>query len=233
MEQKTPVFQVTKTFLWGKAVASIFVRTFIIYILIAFALRIMGKRQIGELEVSELVSTLLISEIAALPIADPDIPLLNAIIPVLFIFSLEIIISSLKNKSEKLKKIVEGEPIFLIFKGKICEKALKDNRLSINELLSEARLQSIGDISEIYYAILEQNGQISFLKRGKNESIAIPLVIDGEVKEEALSQTGFTKKRLLREIKERRLTPQNIFLMTLDDDENINIYIKEDFKNGS
>jgi len=233
MEQKTPVFQVTKTFLWGKAVASIFVRTFIIYILIAFALRIMGKRQIGELEVSELVSTLLISEIAALPIADPDIPLLNAIIPVLFIFSLEIIISSLKNKSEKLKKFVEGEPIFLIFKGKICEKALKDNRLSINELLSEARLQSIGDISEIYYAILEQNGQISFLKRGKNESIAIPLVIDGEVKEEALSQTGFTKKRLLREIKERRLTPQNIFLMTLDDDENINIYIKEDFKNGS
>ena len=80
--------------------ASIFVRTFIIYIIIAFALRLMGKRQIGELEVSELVSTLLISEIAALPIADPDIPLLNAIVPVLFIFSLEIIISSLKNKKQ-------------------------------------------------------------------------------------------------------------------------------------
>lgn len=210
--------------------ASIFVRTFIIYIILAFALRIMGKRQIGELEVSELVSTLLISEIAALPIADPDIPLLNAIVPVLFIFSLEIIISSLKNKSEKFKKIVEGEPIFLIFKGKISEKALRDNRLSINELLCEARLQGIGDISEIYYAILEQNGQISFLQRGKNENIAIPLIIDGEIKEESLSQTGFTKKRLLKKIKEQSLTPDKIFLLTSDDENNINIYIKEEFK---
>ena len=210
--------------------ASIFIRTFIIYILIAFALRMMGKRQIGELEVSELVSTLLISEIAALPIADPDIPLLNAIVPVLFIFSLEIIISSLKNKSEKLKKFVEGEPIFLIFKGKISEKALRDNRLSLNELLCEARLQGIGDISEIYYSILEQNGQISFLKRGENESFAIPLIIDGEIKEDALSQTGFTKKRLLKEIKGRSLSLEKIFLMTSDDDNKLNIYIKEDFE---
>ena len=210
--------------------ASIFLRTFIIYIIIAFALRLMGKRQIGELEVSELVSTLLISEIAALPIADPDIPLLNAIIPVLFIFSLEVIISSLKNKSEKLKKLVEGEPIFLIYKGKIKEKALRDNRISINELLCEGRLQGIGDISEIFYATLEQNGQISFLKRGKQENIAIPLIIDGEIKEDSLLLSGVTKKRLLREISERSLTLEKIFLLTFDDKENINIYIKEEYK---
>ena len=210
--------------------ASIFIRTFIIYILIAFALRAMGKRQIGELEVSELVSTLLISEIAAVPIADPDIPILNAIIPVLFIFSLEIIISSFKNKSEKIKKFIEGEPIFLIYQGKISEKALRDNRLSINELLCEARLQSIGDISEIYYAILEQNGQISFLRQGKGETLAVPLIIDGEIKEEALSQVKLTKKRLLKEISERALSPENILLMTSDDKKNLNIYIKEEFQ---
>ena len=227
------LYQAENLFLRGLNVASIFVRTFIIYILIAFALRIMGKRQIGELEISELVSTLLISEIAALPIADPDIPLLNAIVPVLFIFSLEIIISSLKNKSETLKKFVEGEPIFLIYRGKISEKSLRDNRLSINELLCEARLQGIGDISEIYYAILEQNGQISFIKRGKDENIAIPLIIDGEIKEESFTQTGFTKKRLMKDMKERSLSPEKIFLMTADDDNNVNIYIKEDFKNGS
>ncbi len=213
--------------------ASIFARTFIIYIILAFALRLMGKRQIGELEVSELVSTLLISEIAALPIADPDIPLLNALVPILFIFSLEIIISSLKNKSEKLKKIVEGEPVFLISKGKIKESALKKNRLSVNELLCEARLQGIGDISDVYYAILEQNGQISFIKRGYDEKIALPLIIDGEIKEETLSQSGITKKRLLREIKKRSLTPENIFLMTADEEENLNIYIKEETKNDS
>lgn len=213
--------------------ASIFARTFIIYILIAFALRLMGKRQIGELEVSELVSTLLISEIAALPIADPDIPLLNAIVPVLFIFSLEIIISSLKNKSERLKKFVEGEPVFLIFQGKIKENALKKSRLSLNELLCEARLQGIGDISDVYYAILEQNGQISFLKRGSNENIALPLVIDGEIKEDALSQTGISKKRVHSEIKKRALSLEKIFLMTADEEKNINIYIKEENENDS
>ena len=213
--------------------ASIFVRTFIIYIIIAFALRLMGKRQIGELEVSELVSTLLISEIAALPIADPDIPLLNAIVPVLFIFSLEIIISSLKNKSEKLKKIVEGEPIFLIYKGKIKEKSLRENRISLNELLCEARLQGIGDVSDIYYSILEQNGQISFLKRGQDEKIALPLIIDGEIKEESLSFTGISNTGLLEEIKRRALTLEDIFLMTADEKKNMNIYIKEEIKNDS
>lgn len=213
--------------------ASIFVRTFIIYIIIAFALRLMGKRQIGELEVSELVSTLLISEIAALPIADPDIPLLNAIVPVLFIFSLEIIISSLKNKSEKLKKFVEGEPVFLIFRGEIKENALRKSRLSLNELLCEARLQGIGDISDVYYAILEQNGQISFLKRGCDENIALPLVIDGEIKEDALSQAGISKKRVYSEIKKRALSLENIFLMTADEEKKINIYIKEENENDS
>lgn len=210
--------------------ASIFVRTLIIYVLIAFALRIMGKRQIGELEVSELVSTLLISEIASLPIADPDIPLLNAVIPVLFIFSLEIIISSLKNKSEKLKKLVEGEPIFLIYKGAFSQKAMRDNRLSVNELLCEARLQGVGDINEIYYAILEQNGQISFLEKGKNENIATPLIIDGEIKEEGLSQRGISKKRLYKELKSRGASLEKVFLMTYDDNEKINIYIKEDLE---
>ena len=164
--------------------------------MIALVLKLMGKRQIGELEVSELVSTLLISEIAALPIADPDIPLLNAIIPVVLIFSLEVIISALKNKSEKLKRIVEGEPVFLVFKGKIKVQALKDTRLSINELLSEARLQGIGDFSEILYAILEQNGKISFIKNRCGEKFALPLIIDGEIKEEMLKESGITEEEL-------------------------------------
>ena len=80
---------------------SIVIRTVIIYVLLSFSLRIMGKRQLGELDVSELVSTLLISEIASIPIDDPDLPLLNAIIPILFILSVEILLSALKNKSEK------------------------------------------------------------------------------------------------------------------------------------
>ena len=207
--------------------ASIFFRTLVIYFLLSFTLRIMGKRQIGELEVSELVSTLLISEISALPIADPDIPILNAVIPLLLILALEIIISSLKNKSESLKKLVEGEPIFLIYKGKISEKALKDNRLSVNELLCEARLQGVGDINDINYAILEQNGQISILKKGK-EKIAIPILIDGELREDTLKDAGISKNSVLQELDRRKLSKEKILLMTSDENKKFNIYLKEE-----
>ena len=83
----------------GVFIASILIRTVIIYVILAISLRLMGKRQIGELDIGDLVSTLLISELAAIPIDDPDIPLMNAVLPILFIFSLEIIMSSIKNKS--------------------------------------------------------------------------------------------------------------------------------------
>ena len=125
----------------------------------------MGKRQLGELDVGELVSTLLISEIVAIPIDDPDIPLLNAIIPTLFIISIEIIISTLKNKSEKLKNTIEGVPSYIIYKGRLSQKALLENRISINELLAELRTQGIGDISEVEYGIIEQGGQLSIIKK--------------------------------------------------------------------
>ena len=143
---------------------SIVIRTVILYILLSFSLRITGKRQLGELDVSELVSTLLISEIASIPIDDPDIPMLNAIIPILLIASIEILISAIKNRSERLKAIVEGTPDYIIYKGRILQQRLYDNRISINELLSELRTQGIGNISEVEYAILEQGGSLSVMK---------------------------------------------------------------------
>ena len=114
---------------------SIVVRTVIIYITLSISLRIMGKRQIGELDVGELVSTLLISEIASIPIDDPDIPLMNAVMPILFILSLEILISTIKNKSEKMKGLIEGKPQYIIYKGRVLQKVLNENRISINEIL--------------------------------------------------------------------------------------------------
>ena len=97
--------------------ASIFFRIVLIYFFLSLTLKLMGKRQLGELEVGELVSTLLISEVAAIPIDDPDLPLLNALIPILFILSAEILLSSVKNRSEKLKRLIEGQPVYIIYKG--------------------------------------------------------------------------------------------------------------------
>ena len=159
--------------------ASIVIRTIIIYALLTIALRTMGKRQIGELDVGELVSTLLISELAAIPIDDPDIPLLNAIIPIFLIISIEIILSSVKNKSETLKNIIEGSPTYIIYKGRILQKELFENRISVNELLRELRSQGIGNVNDVEYGIIEQDGGLSIIK--KNEGpLFHSIIIDGE-----------------------------------------------------
>ncbi len=196
--------------------ASIAIRTLLIYILLTVSLRIMGKRQLGELDVGELVSTLLISEIAAIPVDDPDIPLLNAIIPTLLILSLEIIISTIKNKSEKLKTAIEGIPCYIIYKGKLLQNTLNENRISINELLSELRSQSIGSISQVEYAIIEQDGGLSIFKKD-DEPLSHPIIIDGEIKEDELRNLGYNKTWLQKALKSRNISAKEVFLFTVDD----------------
>ena len=206
---------------------AIVIRCLIMYILLTFSMRIMGKRQIGELDVGDLVSTLLISELAAIPIDDPDIPLLNAVIPILLLISLEIIISTIKNRSRLIKKAVEGRPVYIIYKGRILEDELIKNRISINELLGEMRGQNIFDISEIKYGIIEQNGIISFFKNSDTE-FAHSLIIDGELLSDTVKQLGVegaVEKALKKE------KAENILLMTINDSGKINI-IRRD-KNGS
>ncbi len=205
---------------------SIIARTIIIYVLLSFLLRIMGKRQLGELDVVELVSTLLISELAAIPIDDPDIPLLNAILPMLFIMSAEIIVSTVKNKSERLKRTVDGEPVYIIYKGKLLQDALTENRISVNDLLAEIRSQNIGDISEIYYGILEQNGSLSFIKE-QEETLAHSIIIDGRVIEKNLKHLGYNEEWLNKLLKERKAKRSEVFLMTVTDEGTVNIIEKE------
>lgn len=206
---------------------SIFIRTILIYLILSLILKIMGKRQIGELEVGELVSTLLISEIASVPVTDPNIPLANALVPLLFIAFLEILLSGLKNKSSKLKRLMEGEPCFLVYQGKLKQQALIDNRISINELLTEMRTQGIGDLAEVYYAILEQNGKLSLLKNQDAEKTAHSLIIDGQIDTAALSRLGYDLNWIKKKLKENGLKKEDVFLLTATDGGIINIIRKE------
>lgn len=208
---------------------SIVVRTVIVYIILSLALRIMGKRQLGELDVGELVSTLLISEIAAIPIDDPDIPLMNAIIPILLVTSIEIILSTIKNKSEKLKEVIEGKPQYIIYKGRLLQKPLSENRISVNELLSELRSQGVGDIGDVYYAAIEQNGSLSILKK-TDGSMSHPIIIDGSVIKSNLKALGYNDKWLANHLKEQRVKQETVFLMTVNDEGSVNIITKEDEK---
>ncbi|MBQ8879848.1 MAG: DUF421 domain-containing protein [Clostridia bacterium] len=205
---------------------SILIRTLIIYFLLTFTLRIMGKRQLGELDVGDLVSTLLMSELAAIPIDDPDIPLLNAVVPILFILSIEIIASTLKNKSEKLKHVLDGGNVFIIYKGRLSQKALRDTRISVNELMASARAQGIGDLSEIEYAILEQNGGLSVLEKNKS-NMAHAVVIDGTVIEQTVKRLGLNDKWLNFALKKDGKRLEDVFLMTVDDSGEVRTVKKE------
>lgn len=206
---------------------SLVARGLIVYVLLSFSLRIMGKRQLGEMNVSELVSTLLVSEIASIPIDDPDIPLMNAIIPILLILSLEIILSTIKNKSERIKSIIEGKPQYIIYKGRLLQKALKDNRISVNELLSELRTQGIGSIEEVYYAAVEQNGTLSVIKKTDN-SIAHPLIIDGQLIEENLKAMGYDDMWISRQLSKMKTKADDVFLMTVTDLGHIHLIEKDE-----
>ena len=205
---------------------SIFFRTAIIFIVLSLCMKLMGKREIGELEVSELVTTLLVSEICSIPIDDPDIPLMNAIIPVIFIVSCEVIISFIKNKSRRLKKIIDGSATFLIKKGSINQKALLDNRISIEEFFAAIRQNGVGSISDIEYCILEANGKISVIQ--KDSKFNHIIISDGEVIKEAVCKMGFDEKWLKKRL--GKLNAKDVFLMTLDDDGTTNIILKEENK---
>ena len=205
---------------------SVLIRTVIIYLFLSFSIKIMGKRQIGELESGELISTLLISEVASLPIDNPDIPLSSAIFPILLIISIEILISSIKNKSSKLKRLVDGEPTFIIYKGRLKQDILKENRISINEVLSELRVLGVGDISQVEYALLEQNGKLSVLKKS-TDNLAHAIIVDREINDGALKSLGYDRHWLDARLTENNAKVDEIFLMTVDDDGSIYI-IKEE-----
>ena len=220
---------------------TIFIRTFIIYIMITLVLRIMGKRQVGELEASELVSTLLLSEIAALPISEPDVPLLYAAIPVLLIVSLEIIVTYSKNKIDILKKIFEGKPSFLIYKGKLDQKELERMRISLQELISELRLQGIMDISQVDYAILEEKGKLSTQLKPEHQPLspsdvnlkasgggmAHTLIIDGSYNHDTLKRLDLNESKVDKICRKHNCRAEDVFLLTIDDQKNTNIIIKE------
>ena len=203
--------------------SSIFFRTVIIFVLLSASMKFMGKREIGELEVGELITTLLVSEVCSIPIDDPDIPLMNAVIPVLFIVSIEIIISHIKNKSRKLKRIFDGKPVFLIKGGKLNQSALYENRISVEEFMTSIRQNGVGSIDEISDCILEANGKISVLKNGTK--LAHVIISDGEVNFERLYALGFDEKWLKKKL--CGIAYDRIFIMSADSDGSVYIIKKE------
>ncbi len=220
---------------------AILFRTLILYILITVVIRAMGKRQVGELEMSELVTTLLLSQLASLPIEDPEISLSHVFIPILLIVATEIVITFLKGRINILKRIFESRPSILINRGVIDQGELLRVRLTVGELLSAVRQQGYRDVGDIYYAILEENGKFSLLARsdcepptardmGKEvaeQGCAFPLIADGVIDSDTLLRMGKTEGWLRSVCRREGADIENIFLLTLDDAGEVRITKKE------
>jgi len=224
---------------------NILLRTVIVYVFLLIIMRLMGKRQLGELEVSELVSTLLLSDIAALPITDQDIPLIYALIPIILITTFEITLSVVLTKFPQLKSIISSRPSTLIKKGLIDRKEMIRNRISIDELFSELRQKDISDLSEVAYAILEQNGKLTVIKKkeldpicakdlgfSKEETgIAHIIIADGKIDKHGLKGLKKDTVWLNNYLKSKKLSPGDIYIMTADDSEKIKIIKRSDLIN--
>jgi len=217
--------------------ATVLIRTFLVYLLFVGAIRLTGKRQVGELQISELVVTFMVSELATIPIQDISIPISYSVIPIAFLLCFEVIISFLITKSPFLKKIFAGNPSFLIKNGVLNQKELARLRIGMNELLGELRLKDVADISEVDYAILEQNGKLSvFLKKDKQEitlsdlsitasrtGIGHAVIIDGNIDYTNLKHAQKNEAWLKKELAKQKVNIDEVFLMTVDDLSQINI----------
>ena len=203
-------------------------RTLLVYIFLILIMRLMGKRQIGELEVTDLVATLLLSEIASLPITDPNIPVLHAIVPMIILLSLEVFSSYILLRAPKLKKILSASPTFIIKDGILDQAALTATRLSVEELMSEIRQQGLCSLSYVWYAILEKDGRLTILPRtryspptqeqmnitSQEESLMHVIYNGGVYNDMGLSLIGKDRAWLQKQMARRGITLADQFCVT-------------------
>lgn len=212
--------------------ATAFIRTIVLYFLIMLGLRLLGKRQIGELEPIELVLTLLISDLAAVPMQDFGIPLLNGVIPIVTLLALSMLLSWGSTRSIRLRRLICGSPTALILDGTLQQDAMRHNRFTLDELIEALRAQGVTDLTTVKYAVLETDGHLSVLLysrhqpatpqqlgRSVKEDTFLPRVFinDGRVLDDALTLAGLDRAWLSRRLHENGYRDASeVFLLSLD-----------------
>ncbi|MFB7138671.1 DUF421 domain-containing protein [Gottfriedia sp. NPDC056225] len=193
---------------------SMTIRTILIYLIIAFFFRIMGKREIGELSLLDLVVYILLTEIAAIGIENHNDPIIKVIYPMFLIVAIQIIFSLISLKSVLFRKILDGNPVLIISKGKVLEKEMKKQRYTFDDLLLQLREKDIGDVRDVDYAILEPTGKLSIFKKelngdGYDSTLTFPLILDGIVQDDNLKLYNKNKLWLLQELKKQGIEDFN------------------------
>ncbi len=217
------------------------IRVTILYLFVSIAIRIMGKRNIGELQPTELVITLLLSEFAAIPIEDTSIPLINSLIPVMILISLEIINSVISMKSTTFRNLSDGNALLIIKDGKLDQKQLKKLRFTVDDVLSGLRQKDVFDINEVAFAVIETNGSLSVLLKPefqnatkkdvsvktKKDGFTCPVIIDGALLKKNMECCKINADDIEKILKKHKITQEQVFLMNIDKNKNAEIIMKE------
>lgn len=209
----------------------VFSRAVILFAVVVLVMRLMGKRQFSQLHPYEFVISLMIAELASVPMEDKEIPLLNGIIPIFTLLALHVILSFITLKSQTARAIICGTPSILIENGKIIEKELRHQRYNVNDLLEQLRAKNIPNIADVEYAILETTGDLTVISRSqkrpltpddvqrptKYEGLPLDLVIDGNINKKNLDKANLSEQWLHNILRENNITDlKQVLLVSLD-----------------
>ncbi len=213
------------------------IRTVILYVFVTLGIRLMGKRQIGEMQPNELVVTLLISEIAAIPLQDTSQPIIDGVVAIFMLVILEIIISVISMKSMFMRKIMNGKSAVIIKNGVIDQNVMRRVRMTVLDLVELLRGQNVFDISTVAFAVLEVNGNLSVLLKSPEQPatagdlniekedalLPLPVISDGKIIKESLGALEIDENDVTETVKANKTEVKKVFLMTMDRYKNISI----------
>lgn len=208
----------------------IFFRSIILYIVVLIVMRLMGKREIGQLQPFELAISIMIADLASIPMTEIGIPITNGIVPILGLLVMHLIISVINLKSLKARQIICGKPRILIYRGKIDEIALKKERFTINELQERLRGNNVVNLGDVEYAILETSGEVTVIQKPEKrntipedfniqpdyEGIPYDLVVDGKIMNKNLKAIGKNYAWLKKQVEKFNMKPEEALVVTLD-----------------
>ncbi len=220
-------------------------RSVFLYLLLIVAVRLMGKRQIGQLEASEFVVTMLVADLASIPMQDGGIPLLTGVLPILTVLGMELLLSALSLHSLRFRRLLCGKPVILIENGKIMQENLRKTRVTLDELTGHLREKDVLELRSVQYAILETDGNLSVFPYPKEKPaiakdagiptkkqyLPVTVISDGKLIEENLQAAGKDRDWVNRVLREKRATQKQTWLLTVDGADKI-FFLKRERKNG-
>ena len=218
-----------------------YIRTVVLHLVLIAVIRLMGKRQIGQMEPAEFVVTMLVANLAAIPMQDGAIPLYSGLVPILTVLGLELVLSALSLRSMKLRRLLCGKPVILIENGRLLQQNLRKTRITLDELSGHLREKDVLDIRSVQYAILETNGNLSVFPYPKEKPasakdagiptrkqyLPVTVISDGVLLEENLRLAKKDMAWVQQRLRERQVTLPETWLLTVDGADRVIFYRKE------